>query len=54
MLDNWDIASIKEAVLFIDNHVPIEVSGNMDIEKSSKVAQMGVDFVSEGAINPFI
>lgn len=50
MLDNWDIASIKEAVLFIDSRIPIEVSGNMDIEKSRKVAQMGVDFVSVGAI----
>jgi nicotinate-nucleotide pyrophosphorylase (carboxylating) len=57
MLDNWDIASICDAVSFVNKgvspvHKPpqVEVSGNMTIEKAREVAQTGVDFISVGAI----
>jgi nicotinate-nucleotide pyrophosphorylase (carboxylating) len=50
MLDNWELESIKQAVLFVHKRIPLEVSGNMTIEKAKKVAKTGVDFISVGAI----
>jgi len=50
MLDNWEIESIKQAVLLVHKRIPLEVSGNMTIEKAKKVAKTGVDFISVGAI----
>jgi nicotinate-nucleotide pyrophosphorylase (carboxylating) len=50
MLDNWDLTSIKYAVSFVKKRVPLEVSGNMDIEKAKRVAKTGVDFISVGAL----
>jgi nicotinate-nucleotide pyrophosphorylase (carboxylating) len=50
MLDNWEMESIKQAVLIVHKRIPIEVSGNMTIEKAKKVAKTGVDFISVGAI----
>jgi nicotinate-nucleotide pyrophosphorylase (carboxylating) len=50
MLDNWKIESIKQAVSLIHKRIPLEVSGNMTIEKVKKVAKTGVDFISVGAI----
>jgi len=50
MLDNWEMESIKQAVLLVHKRIPLEVSGNMTIEKVKKVAKTGVDFISVGAI----
>ena len=50
MLDNWEMESIKQAVLLVHKRIPLEVSGNMTIEKAKKVAKTGVDFISVGAI----
>jgi nicotinate-nucleotide pyrophosphorylase (carboxylating) len=50
MLDNWDFSSIKKAVSLVNKRIPIEVSGNMSIEKAREVAQTGIDFISVGAI----
>jgi nicotinate-nucleotide pyrophosphorylase (carboxylating) len=50
MLDNWEMESIKKAVLLVHKRIPLEVSGNMTIEKAKKVAKTGVDFISVGAI----
>lgn len=50
MLDNWDIESIKNAVSLVNKRIPLEVSGNMTIEKAKEVAKTGVDFISVGAI----
>jgi nicotinate-nucleotide pyrophosphorylase (carboxylating) len=50
MLDNWEMESIKQAVLIVHKRIPLEVSGNMTIEKVKKVAKTGVDFISVGAI----
>jgi nicotinate-nucleotide pyrophosphorylase (carboxylating) len=50
MLDNWDLASTREAVLFVNKKVPLEASGNMTIERVREVAQTGVDFISVGAL----
>jgi nicotinate-nucleotide pyrophosphorylase (carboxylating) len=50
MLDNWDIDSIKHAVSLVHKRIPLEVSGNMTIEKAKEVAKTGIDFISVGAI----
>jgi nicotinate-nucleotide pyrophosphorylase (carboxylating) len=50
MLDNWEMESIKQAVLLVHKRIPLEVSGNMTTEKTKKVAKTGVDFISVGAI----
>ena len=50
MLDNWKIESIEHAVSLVNGRIPLEVSGNMSIEKTKEVAAAGVDFISVGAI----
>ena len=50
MLDNWDIASIQEAVSLVQKRIPLEVSGNMTVEKAREAAETGVDFISVGAL----
>jgi len=50
MFDNWDTASIKDAVAFVNNRIPLEVSGNMTVEKAREVAKTGIDFISVGVI----
>jgi len=50
MLDNWDTASMKEAVEFVNGRIPIEASGNMTLERVKEVAMTGVDFISVGAL----
>ncbi len=50
MLDNWDIASIQDAVSLVQRKIPLEVSGNMTIDKAREVAQTGIDFISVGAL----
>jgi nicotinate-nucleotide pyrophosphorylase (carboxylating) len=50
MLDNWDTKGIKAAVLFVNKKIPIEVSGNVNIENVKEIAKAGVDFISIGAL----
>jgi nicotinate-nucleotide pyrophosphorylase (carboxylating) len=50
MLDNWDIASIREAVSLVQKRIPLEVSGNMTVERAREAAKTGVDFISVGAL----
>jgi len=50
MVDNWDIKSIKHAVSLVNKKIPLEVSGNMTVEKAREIAQTGIDFISVGAI----
>jgi nicotinate-nucleotide pyrophosphorylase (carboxylating) len=50
MLDNWDTASIPEAVSLVRKKIPLEVSGNMTIDRAREVAQTGIDFISVGAL----
>jgi nicotinate-nucleotide pyrophosphorylase (carboxylating) len=50
MLDNWDTASMKEGVKFVDGRIEIEASGNMTLERVREVAMTGVDLISVGAL----
>lgn len=50
MFDNWDTASITHAVALVNKKIPLEVSGNMTVDKVREIAKTGVDFISVGAI----
>jgi nicotinate-nucleotide pyrophosphorylase (carboxylating) len=53
MLDNFDNEQIKEAVSLIksnESKIEIEASGNMTLGRVKSVAELGVDFISVGAI----
>jgi nicotinate-nucleotide pyrophosphorylase (carboxylating) len=50
MLDNWDTASIQEAVSLVRKRIPLEVSGNMTVERAREAAETGIDFISVGAL----
>jgi nicotinate-nucleotide pyrophosphorylase (carboxylating) len=50
LLDNMDDAQIAEAVRRVRGRVPIEVSGSVTLERLPKLAALGVDFVSLGAL----
>ncbi|MGZ6035381.1 MAG: carboxylating nicotinate-nucleotide diphosphorylase [Myxococcaceae bacterium] len=50
LLDNMDDAMVAEAVRIAGGKVQLEVSGNVPLERLPKLAQLGVDFVSMGAL----
>jgi len=50
MLDNMDTATMKKAVAIIDGRAVIECSGNVTEERLKEIAEIGVDFVSCGAL----
>ena len=50
MLDNMDNDTMKQAVDLIGNQAQSECSGNVTKERFLEIAEIGVDFVSSGAI----
>ncbi len=50
MLDNMDDATMREAVRIANGRVALEVSGGVTLERLPRLAQLGVDFVSMGAL----
>lgn len=50
MLDNWKDGEIGRAVTLVNGRAPIEVSGNMTVERAREVAHMGIDLISVGSI----
>lgn len=50
MLDNMDSETMKQAISIIDGKAQTEVSGNITKERLKEIAELGVDFVSCGAI----
>ena len=50
MLDNMDDAQIREAVKITGGRVPLEVSGGVTLDRLPRLAKLGVDFVSMGAL----
>lgn len=50
MLDNMDHESMREAVSFIDGRAETEVSGNVTRDNIAALADLGVDYISSGAL----
>ena len=54
MLDNFDLAQMREAVAQTAGRVPLEVSGNVDLQSIGDFARTGVDFISVGALTKHV
>jgi nicotinate-nucleotide pyrophosphorylase (carboxylating) len=50
MLDNMTLDEMKEVVDWIGRRVPVEISGKVTVENVRKIAALGVDFISVGAL----
>ena len=50
MLDNMDNETMRKAVALIDGRAQTECSGNVNKERLKEIAEVGVDFVSCGAL----
>lgn len=50
MLDNMDHEQLKEAITYIDGRAEVEVSGNVTKENIAKLTDLGVDYISSGAL----
>ena len=54
MLDNFELAQIREAMVHTAGRVPLEVSGNVDLHTIGDFARTGVDFISVGALTKHV
>ena len=50
MLDNMDTDALKKAIAFINGRAEIEVSGHVTKENIARLVDLGVDFISSGAL----
>ena len=50
MLDNMTMEEMQAAVKWVKGRVPLEVSGNVDLEKIRAIAVLGVDTISVGRL----
>lgn len=50
MLDNMETEMMRKAVKMIDGRAETECSGNVTLERLKEVAEVGVDYISSGAI----
>jgi nicotinate-nucleotide pyrophosphorylase (carboxylating) len=54
LLDNFTSAMLEEAVAFTAGRIPLEVSGNVEIDTIADIARTGVDFISSGALTKHV
>ena len=54
MLDNMDLATLREAVAITAGHARLEASGNVDLAGIRAIAETGVDTISVGAITKHV
>ncbi|CDH47377.1 carboxylating nicotinate-nucleotide diphosphorylase [Candidatus Contendibacter odensensis] len=50
MLDNFDLATMVEAVNITDKRVKLEASGNVNFDTVRNIAKTGVDYISIGGL----
>jgi nicotinate-nucleotide pyrophosphorylase (carboxylating) len=50
LLDNMDLATLRQAVALNQGKALLEASGNMTLERVRAVAETGVDLISVGAL----
>jgi len=54
LLDNFTPAMLTEAVAYTAGRIPLEVSGNVEIDTIRAIAETGVDFISSGALTKHV
>ena len=50
MLDNMSTEDMREAIIIINKRAEIEISGNVTKENIERIKELGVDYVSSGAL----
>jgi nicotinate-nucleotide pyrophosphorylase (carboxylating) len=50
MLDNMDLDTMQRAVQVGNGRVPLEASGNVNLNNVRQIAETGVNFISSGAL----
>lgn len=50
LLDNFSVTELKEAINLVDGRCYTEASGNVNLETLPELAQLGLDFISCGAL----
>jgi nicotinate-nucleotide pyrophosphorylase (carboxylating) len=50
LLDNMDIATLRQAVALAGGRVVLEVSGGVTVDSIARIAATGVDYASSGAL----
>lgn len=50
LLDNMDVATLKQAVALVGKRVPTEASGGVRLDTIRGIAETGVDFISVGRL----
>lgn len=50
LLDNMDLAQLREAVQLSQGRATLEASGNVSLDTARSIAETGVDFISVGKI----
>lgn len=50
LLDNMSLAQMREAVQIAAGRIPLEASGNVNLDTVAAIAATGVDFISSGAL----
>lgn len=50
MLDNMSTEEMREAIKIIDKKAEIEISGNVTKENIGRLTELGVDYISSGAL----
>jgi nicotinate-nucleotide pyrophosphorylase (carboxylating) len=54
MLDNFTLPLMREAVAHTAGRVPLEISGNVDLNTIGDYARTGVDYISVGALTKHV
>jgi nicotinate-nucleotide pyrophosphorylase (carboxylating) len=54
LLDNFELASMREAVRLTAGRAALEVSGNVELDGLAAIAATGVDFISVGALTKHV
>ncbi|MGY4502799.1 nicotinate-nucleotide pyrophosphorylase [Bradyrhizobium sp. GM24.11] len=50
LLDNMDIATLREAVRMTEGRLTLEASGGVTLDSIATIAATGVDYASSGAL----
>jgi nicotinate-nucleotide pyrophosphorylase (carboxylating) len=50
MLDNMSVEDMRTAVMLTAGKIPLEASGNVNLQTVRAIAETGVDYISVGAL----